>query len=153
MIGCVKIIVKILYIGVFFKIVQVTEEGALSTEQIHSMVFFGSTGMIYRWSCEALDGSDNNCLTVGSALAPSITVYGADLIEGKSYKYTVTIERSGRTAADSKVVTVDHFNLQLHCNLFKTQHFVDIIEFYSTYRKIGFKMSSISPFEFLYKTF
>ena len=78
--------------------------------------------MIYRWSCEALDGSDSNCLTVGSASAPSIIVFGADLIEGKSYKYTVTIERSGRTAVDSKVVKVDNFNLQLHSNLFKAQH-------------------------------
>ena len=82
--------------------------------------------MIYRWSCEALDGSDNNCLEDGSALAPSIIVHGADLIEGKSYKYTVTIEKSGRTAADSKVVTVHKFNLQLICNLFKTQHFSNV---------------------------
>ena len=66
--------------------------------------------MIYRWSCEALDGSDNNCLEDGSALAPSIIVFGVDLIEGKSYKYTVTIERSGRKATDSKVVTVYNFN-------------------------------------------
>ena len=83
-------------------------------------------GMTYRWSCKALDGSDISCLEDGSALAPSIIVHGADLIEGKSYKYTVTIERSGRTAADSKVVTVHNFNLQLHCNCSKHNTFSNV---------------------------
>ena len=64
-------------------------------------------GMVYSWVCQWVDNPDiQDCLGTVSASGSSVTVYGINLEEAKSYKYTVIVARSGKTAQTSKVITV-----------------------------------------------